>query len=148
MALNKVMVIGNLGQTPELKYTPAGQAVTNFSVAVNENWTDKQGQKQERTEWIRVVVWGKVAENCAKFLTKGRPVFVEGKMQTRIWDDKDGKKQYTTEVQALNVQFLGSKDGGGSRAPEPSDKDAPPHAGVAAPAPTQAPSFSNEDIPF
>lgn len=106
-SINKVILIGNLGQNPELKHTPNGQAVANFSIATNENWKDKSGQDQSRTEWHRIVVWGKTAENCAKYLAKGRPVYIEGKLQTRQWQDKDGQTKYTTEIQAQTVQFLG-----------------------------------------
>lgn len=139
MSLNKVMAIGHLGSKPELRTLADGNAVANFSVAVNERWTDKQGQKQERTEWIKVSVWGKQAENCSKYLDKGRQVYVEGRLQTRSWE-KDGQKHYTTEVKADNVQFLG---GGGSTAP------AQGTAPAGAPAPQQAdPHYMNDDIPF
>lgn len=109
MSLNKVMLIGRLGQDPELKYTPSGSAVCNFSIATSESWTDKAGQKQEKTEWHRIVVWGKLAELCNQYLGKGRQAFVEGKLQTRSWEDKEGQKKYTTEVMANTVQFLDSK---------------------------------------
>ena len=101
------MILGRLGQDPELKYTPGGTAVCNFSVATSENWNDKSGQKQERTEWHRVVVWGKLAELCNQYLAKGRQAFIEGRIQTRSWEDKNGQKRYTTEVVAQTVQFVG-----------------------------------------
>lgn len=107
MSVNKVILLGRLGQDPELKYTPGGAAVCNFSMATTEAWTDKQGQKQEKTEWHRIVVWGKLAELCNQYLAKGRQAFVEGRLQTRSWDDKDGSKRYTTEVMAATVQFIG-----------------------------------------
>lgn len=107
MSVNKVILLGRLGQDPELKYTPGGAAVCNFSVATTESWTDKQGQKQEKTEWHRIVVWGKLAELCNQYLAKGRQAFVEGRLQTRSWDDKDGSKRYTTEIMANTVQFIG-----------------------------------------
>lgn len=107
MSVNKVILVGRLGQTPEVKFTPSGAAVANFSVATNETWVDKSGQKQERTEWHRIVVWGKTAELCQQYLTKGRQVYLEGKLQTRQWQDKDGQTKYTTEIQAQTVQFLG-----------------------------------------
>src|SRR6188768_2502111 len=113
MSVNKVILVGRLGQDPELKNTPGGAAVCNFSVATNEAWTDKSGQKQERTEWHRIVVWGKKAEVCSKYLSKGRQVYVEGRLRTRTWEDKEGGKRYTTEVVANDVQFLGSGGGGG-----------------------------------
>ena len=104
MSINKVMLIGRLGQDPELKYTPSGAAVCNFSMATSDSWTDKAGQKQERTEWHRIVVWGKLAELCNQYLAKGRQAFVEGSLQTRSWE-KDGKKSYATEVIMENFQF-------------------------------------------
>ncbi len=116
MSVNKVILVGRLGQNPEVRYTPSGAAVANFSVATNESWTDKSGQKQEKTEWHKIVVWGKTAENCNQFLTKGRQVYVEGRLQTRQWQDKDGQTKYTTEVQAQTVQFLGATAGAGAGA--------------------------------
>jgi single-strand DNA-binding protein len=116
--VNKAILIGNLGADPEVRFTGSGQAVTNFRIATSESWMDKQGQKQERTEWHRIVVWGKQAENCGKFLKKGRQCFVEGRLQTREWTDKEGKKNYTTEVVANQVTFLGGgarDEGGASR---------------------------------
>lgn len=106
--LNKVQIIGRLGGDPETRSTNSGASVTVMNVATNEYWTDKQGQKQERTEWHRIVVWGKLAEICAKHLAKGRRVFVEGRLQTRKWEDKQGQKRYTTEIVAYTVQFLDS----------------------------------------
>ena len=107
MSVNKVIILGRLGQDPELKYTPGGMAVCNFTLATSESWADKSGQKQERTEWHRVVVWGKLAELCNQYLSKGRQAFVEGSLQTRSWDDKSGQKRYTTEINAKTVQFIG-----------------------------------------
>jgi len=107
MSVNKVILLGRLGQDPELKYTPGGSAVCNFSLATTEAWTDKQGQKQEKTEWHRIVVWGKLAELCNQYLAKGRQAFLEGRLQTRSWDDKEGNKRYTTEILASTVQFIG-----------------------------------------
>ncbi len=115
MSVNKVIILGRLGQDPEIKYTPSGAAVCNFSLATSETWNDKNsGQKQERTEWHRVVVWGKLAELCNQYLAKGRQAFVEGKLQTRSWDDKDGNKRYTTEINATTVQFIGGQASAGS----------------------------------
>src|SRR5450432_4109654 len=118
--VNKVILVGNLGKDPEVRYTPGGQAVANFTIATNENWTDKQGQKQERTEWHRIVVWGKAAELCGEYLSKGRQVYIEGRLQTREWNNKEGVKQYTTEVVANpvgGVVFLsgGERGAGGGR---------------------------------
>ena len=109
--VNKVILVGNLGADPEVRFTPSGQAVANFRIATSENWTDKAGQKQERTEWHRIVVWGKLGELCGEYLAKGRQCFVEGRLQTREWTDKENKKNYTTEVVASNVVFLGGPRG-------------------------------------
>lgn len=106
-SVNKVILIGNLGSDPEVRYTPSGAAVANFNIATNENWKDKNGQDQERTEWHRIVVWGKLAELCGEYLSKGRTVYVEGRLQTRDWTDKEGNKRYTTEIVANTIQFLG-----------------------------------------
>ncbi len=113
-SVNKVIVLGNLGAKPELKYLPSGQAVCELRVATNEVFTDRNQQKQERTEWHRIVVWGKMGENCAQYLDKGRSVFVEGRLQTRSWDDKNtGEKRYMTEIVANTVPFLGGGGPGG-----------------------------------
>lgn len=117
-SVNKAIVMGNLGADPELRYTQGGAAVCNLRVATNERWRDKDGAQQERTEWHSIVVFGKQGENCEKYLKKGRSVYVEGRIQTRDWEDKDGNKRYTTEIVAQTVQFLsgggdGYDDGGG-----------------------------------
>ncbi len=142
-SVNKVILVGNLGRDPELRYTPSGQAVANFSLATNESFTDKSGERQERTEWHRIVAWGKTAELCSQYLSKGRPVYIEGRLQTREWEDKEGIKRQTTEIVANTVQFLGGRgegggggmgggggqsyggDTGGGGAPPPSDGDIP-----------------------
>jgi single-strand DNA-binding protein len=124
--VNKVILVGNLGADPELRYTPSGQGVCELRIATSDSWTDKQGQRQERTEWHRVVVWGKRAEVCAKYLSKGRQVYVEGRIQTRSWDDKDGNKRYMTEVIANDVQFLGGGGAGGARRGAGDDGPPPP----------------------
>ena len=112
--VNKAILVGNLGRDPELRHTPNGQAVVNFTLATSESWTDKSGERQERTEWHRIVVWGRQAEMCNQYLSKGRTVYVEGRIQTREWEDKDGNKRYTTEINAQTVQFIGPRqDGGG-----------------------------------
>lgn len=105
--VNKAIIVGRLGRDPELKNLPNGTPVCNFSVATSENWVDKSGKKQEKTEWHRIVVFGKVGENCSKYLSKGSEVYLEGKIQTREWE-KDGHKNYTTEINAVSVQFLSS----------------------------------------
>jgi single-strand DNA-binding protein len=148
MSVNKVILIGRLGSKPEMRNTPGGAGVANFSVATNENWADKNGQKQERTEWHRIVVWGKLAELCVNYLDKGRQVYLEGRLQTRQWQDKDGATKYTTEVVANTVQFLGDRREAGAGAPAPTRTAAAP---VAAGAPSfglEEPSFTEEDIPF
>lgn len=106
--VNKVILIGRLGNDPEVKAIGQGSTVAQFNIATSENWMDKSGQKQERTEWHRIVVWNKLAEICGKHLSKGRQVYIEGRLQTRSWEDKQGQKRYTTEIVANTVQFLGS----------------------------------------
>lgn len=112
--VNKAILVGNLGRDPELRNTPNGQAVVNFTLATSESWTDKSGERQERTEWHRIVVWGKTAEMCNQYLSKGRTVYIEGRIQTREWEDKDGNKRYTTEINASTVNFIGPRTGGDS----------------------------------
>ena len=114
--VNKVIVVGRLGADPDLKSVGNSQSVCKLSVATSEQWTDKQGQKQERTEWHRIVVWGRQAENCAKHLSKGRQVYVEGRLQSRSWEDQQGQKRYTTEIVANVVQFLGGGASAGTGA--------------------------------
>ena len=141
--VNKVMIIGRLGQDPELRQTGSGQAVCTLNVATSENWTDKEGQRQERTEWHRIVIWGKQAENSAKYLAKGRQVFVEGKLQTRSWETPQGEKRYTTEIVANNIQFLSSgASTGQSQSSGGADKD---FSQDFAPEPF---FDSNEEVPF
>jgi len=113
--VNKAIIIGRLGSDPESRQISSGQTVTTLSIATSESWNDKTGQKQERTEWHRVVVWGKLAEICAKYLSKGRQVYTEGRLQTRSWEDQNGQKKYTTEIVATAVQFLGSNADMGSQ---------------------------------
>lgn len=139
--INKVILIGRLGADPEVKTVGSGQQVARLSVATSENWTDKEGQKQERTEWHRIVVWGKLAELCGRFLSKGRQVYVEGRLQTRSWEDQQGAKKYTTEIVANTVQFLSSgqqSQGAGQSSDNYSNQEFGPE-----------PSFdSSEEIPF
>lgn len=145
--VNKVILIGNLGKDPELRYTPNGQPVTSFSLATTERWNDKNGQKQEKTEWHNIVVWGKLAELANQYLKKGRPAYIEGRITTRSWDDRDGNKKYRTEIIANQIQFLGGNQGGGevSAATEPAqapdaqfDQSSVPEQNAAA----------NDDLPF
>jgi len=145
VSYQKVVILGNLGQDPDMRYTPSGGAVCSLSVATNEKWLDKKGEKQERVEWHRIVVWGKTGESCGKYLAKGRTVLIEGRLQTRKWDDKEGKTHYTTEIIANEVKFIGSaKEGGSKRSgqfpgSEGNDADPDPFNGA---------GFDNDDIPF
>ena len=139
--LNRVMLIGNLGQDPELRFTQKSQAVLNMRIATNESFFNRDSnERQERTEWHTVVMWGKRAEALNKILAKGRQVYIEGRLQTRQWEDKDGHRRYTTEVVANNVILIcgrGGAGGGFEEAPPPADDDAPaPAAG------------GDDDIPF
>jgi single-strand DNA-binding protein len=112
-SVNKVILIGNLGRDPETRYTTGGDAVTNLNIATSEQWKDKSGEKQERTEWHRVVLFGRQAEIAGEYLKKGRSVYIEGRLQTRKYTDKDGVEKYTTEVVGDRMQLLGSRDGAG-----------------------------------
>jgi single-strand DNA-binding protein len=150
--VNKVILIGNLGKDPEVRFTPSGAAVANFNIATNESWTDKSGQKQERTEWHRIVVWGKLAELCGEYLKKGRQCYVEGRLQTREWTDKEGKKNYTTEIVAQTVQFLGGggpgrADGAPVGSPRQDFGGGPPDE-MGPPMGLGAPNGPPDDIPF
>lgn len=120
--LNRVMVIGNLGRDPEMRYTPAGRPVTTFTVACSRAWSSPEGERHEETEWFNVVAWGKLAENCKQFLVKGSLVYVEGRLQTRSWDDADSKKHYRTEVIANEIIFL---DDRGSRSRSHAEHEPP-----------------------
>ena len=127
--VNKVILLGHLGADPDMRYTPSGQGVCELRVATSESWNDKNGQRQERTEWHRVVVWGKRAEVCSKYLAKGRQVYIEGRIQTRTYDDKEGVKRYITEVIASDVQFIGGgkgEGGGGGGGRRGGADDGPP----------------------
>ncbi len=138
-SVNKVILVGNLGRDAELRYTPGGAAVATINMATTEQWTDKtSGQKQEKTEWHRVVLWGKQAESLSEYLTKGKQIYVEGRLQTRQWDDKDGNKRYTTEVKADRIPLLGGAGGGGGGG-------AAPRGGAAAP---PMDPITDDDIPF
>ena len=132
--VNKVILIGNLGRDPELRYTQQGTAVANFTLATNETWTSREGKREERTEWHRIVAWGKTAELCSQYLAKGRNVYIEGRIQTREWENKEGQKQKTTEIVAQTVQFLGGRGGEGGGRSGGSKEDPPPPA--------------DDDIPF
>jgi single-strand DNA-binding protein len=150
--VNKVILVGNLGRDPEVRFTPSGQAVANFSIATTDSWTDKAGQKQERTEWHRIVVWGKLGELCGEYLKKGRQAYVEGRLQTREWNDKEGKKNQTTEVVANQVVFLGGRPegagagAGASRASNREEYGGPPPMDEMGPPPGMP--AGGDDIPF
>lgn len=123
-SLNKAMIIGNLGADPEVRYTQSNTAIANFNVATTERFKDSNGELRENTEWHRIVAWGRLAEIAQQYLRKGSPVYIEGSIQTRQWEDKDGQKRYTTEIKALGMQLLGSRGdsqsdsyGGGSAQP-------------------------------
>jgi single-strand DNA-binding protein len=147
MSFNKITIVGNLGRDPELRYTPQGNAVCNFSMATNEKRRDKSGESQDVTTWFRVTLWGKQAENASKFLTKGSSVYIEGRLRVEEWSDRDGKSRYTLEVQATDMQFLGGSrgeefSGGQSQENDFGDDVAAGSAGTGNPAP------SDDDIPF
>jgi single-strand DNA-binding protein len=170
-SINKVILIGNLGRDPEVRYTPSGAAVCNVSVATTRNWKDKSsGDKVEETEWHRVVFYDRLAEIAGEYLKKGRPVYVEGRLKTRKWQDKDGKDNYTTEIVAEQMQLLGGREGGGGgygggqggnpedysqEAPSAPSRPAARPAAAQRPAPAPAPAKSgttfdemDDDIPF
>ena len=171
-SINKVIIIGNLGRDPEVRYAPSGSAVCNVSVATTRNWKDKNsGDKVEETEWHRVVFYDRLAEIAGEYLKKGRSVYVEGRLKTRKWQDKDGKDNYTTEIVAENMQLLGGREGGGGGgygggrdsggdegfSREPAENSRPAARPAARPAPAPAPAASkpatgfddmDDDIPF
>jgi single-strand DNA-binding protein len=153
--VNKAILIGNLGRDPELRYTQSGSAVANFTLATSENWNNKNGEREERTEWHRIVAWGRTAELCAQYLAKGRTVYIEGRIQTREWEDKEGQKRRTTEIVANTVQFLGGRGqgagggGGGRDLPPPSNPSEPSSNPSEPPSnPSEPPPGGDDDIPF
>lgn len=152
-SVNKVIIVGNLGRDPETRYMPDGGAITNVSIATTSQWKDKSGEKQEQTEWHRVAFFGKLAEIAGEYLKKGSQVYVEGKLRTRKWQDKDGQDKYTTEIIADSMQMLGSRqgmgggDGGGDYAP----RSSAPSGSASKPAGGKAPAKfedMDDDIPF
>jgi single-strand DNA-binding protein len=146
MSVNKVLLIGNLGRDPEVRYLPSGNPVANFSIATSENYTDRNGTKQERTDWHNIVVYGKQAELCGQYLKKGRQVFVEGRISYRNYEAKDGSgKRYVTDIVAQRVQFLGGRAGAG--ADEVGDF-AGGRGGGGQPGAGELPPMDDEDIPF
>jgi len=141
--INKVIIVGNLGKDPEVSYVPSGAAVAKFSVATSDTWKDKtSGEKKERTEWHRIVAWDKLGEICGKYLSKGRQVYVEGKLQSRSYDDKEGVKRYVTEIIAQDVQFLGgNRDSSDSSRSSGGPSHREPDGG-------RGPTGGDDDIPF
>ena len=146
-SLNKVMLIGNLGKDPEVRYTTSGQAVASFSIATSERFKNKNGDWEERTEWHNVVLWGRQAEIAGEYLAKGRTIFIEGRLQTRKWQDKEGKDRYTTEIVGEKMQMLGGKGEGGGR---PSGgRGSADEAGFGGQPAYDEPAFNpDDDIPF
>lgn len=153
MSFNKITVVGNLGRDPELRYTPQGNAVCNFSVATNEKRRDKSGEAQDVTTWFRITLWGKQAENASKYLTKGSPVYIEGRLRVEEWSDRDGKSRYTLDVQATDMQFIGGRSdemsavSGGGGGGQPHDNDFTDDMSSGAAAGGHA-SPTDDDIPF
>jgi single-strand DNA-binding protein len=149
-SLNKVLLIGRLGKDPEIRYTPDGQPVANFSLATSEVWTDKNGTRQERTEWHNVVAWRRLAELSKRYLAKGRQVYVEGRLRTREWDDREGNKRRTTEVIASQMVLLGSRpegmEAGASQSAAPRPVEPERHAEPEEP--TGGSAITDDDIPF
>ena len=140
MSFNKITLVGNLGRDPELRYTPQGTPVCSFSMATNERRKDKAGEMQDQTTWFRVTLWGRQAETASQYLTKGRPVYIEGRLRVEEWTDRDGKPRHTLEVHATDMQFIG----GGGRAEEaPMER-----AAAAGGAPAEHPDLAEDDIPF
>jgi single-strand DNA-binding protein len=150
-SVNKVTLIGNLGRDPEVRYLPDGGAITNISVATTDVWKDKSGDKQERTEWHRVAFFGRLAEIAGEYLKKGSQVYIEGRLQTRKWQDKEGKERYTTEIVANEMKMLGSRGGGSEpMAREPAPAAAAAEGTGAKPQPKKSGAFDtmDDDIPF
>ena len=150
-SVNKVIVLGNLGRDPETRYLPDGKEVCNFSIATTSYWTDKaSGEKKEDTEWHRITCYGRVAEIAGKYLEKGKPVYVEGKLKTRKWQDKEGVDRYTTEIIADTIQLLGSSNGSGGRPPAEGSRQRPAQQAAAGGEGRKPGMFDDmeDDIPF
>ena len=155
MSFNKIIIVGNLGRDPEMRYTPQGTAVCTFSVATNERRKDKSGEQQDITTWFRITVWGRQAENVSKYLTKGRSVYVEGRLHVEEWTDRDGKPRHTLEVNASDVQFIGGGQGGerGEGIPvrefsQGAATGAGSKPGAGGRPPADAAELDDDDIPF
>jgi single-strand DNA-binding protein len=143
-SVNKVILVGNLGRDAEVRSTPRGDTVATLNLATTETWNDREGQRQEKTEWHRVVLWGKPADSLKQYLVKGKQIYVEGKLQTRQWDDKDGNKRYTTEIKADRITLLGGGAGGGGGARSGGDR-----GGYGGGEPMAEPvDMPEDDIPF
>ena len=146
-SVNKVILVGNLGRDAELRYTPGGAPVATLNLATTEVWNDKaSGQKQEKTEWHRIVLWGKSAESLSEYLTKGKQIYVEGRLQTRQWDDKDGNKRYTTEIRGDRIVLLGGGGGGGGSRQQ--TRGAASSSGLDEPMGEPVTELTDDDIPF
>ena len=144
MSFNKVILVGNLGRDPELRYTPQGTPVCSFSMATNERRKDKTGEMQDQTTWFRVTLWGRQAETASQYLTKGRPVYIEGRLRVEEWTDRDGKPRHTLEVHATDMQFIGGGRGEGEGG-APMERAASATGGGA---PAEPSDLSDDDIPF
>lgn len=144
MSFNKITLVGNLGRDPELRYTPQGTPVCSFTMATNERRKDKSGEQQDMTTWFRVTLWGRQAEAASQYLTKGRPVYIEGRLRVEEWTDRDGKQRHTLEVHATDMQFIGGR-GGGEDAPPPSRSDSHASAGGGG---GHDDNITDDDIPF
>src|SRR5215210_2511664 len=142
MSFNKVILVGNLGRDPELRYTPQGTPVCSFSMATNERRKDKSGEMQDQTTWFRVTLWGRQAETASQYLTKGRPVYIEGRLRVEEWTDRDGKPRHTLEVHATDMQFIG---GGRGEQEAPMERAATATGGSG---PSEQPDMADDDIPF
>ncbi len=155
-SLNKVQIIGNLGADPEMRFTASGQAVATFNVAVNRRYQTRDGERREETEWVRCVAWARLAETTSQYLTKGSQVYLEGRLQTRQWEDREGQRRYTTEVVASDVQFLDRRGGGGGGGDFGGGPDGGSDGGFDAPAGAAgdggdgpgAPDIDPDDLPF
>ena len=147
-SVNKVILVGNLGRDAEMRFTPGGAAVATLNLATTEVWNDKAGQKQEKTEWHRIVLWGKTAESLNEYLTKGKQIYVEGRLQTRQWDDKEGVKRYTTEIRGDRVVLLGGGGGGGGARQQTRGAGAAASSGADDHMGEPVSELTDDDIPF
>jgi single-strand DNA-binding protein len=162
MSFNKIILVGNLGRDPELRYTPQGKAVCSFTMATNEKRRDKSGELQDVTTWFKITLWGQQAENASKYLSKGRPVYIEGRLRLEEWTDRDNNTRYTLDVQATDMQFIssgrdeGGYSGGGGQSDDYESHSGPPRSSSSSysapeprtPAPVRPPAGSDDDIPF